>query len=387
MVNLEKFQARFLDATNISMIRDYYRTSKPQMTEEEIPDLLGIIKMGLPINGLSYYVIEFTSSLFFRDLILSQRDIMGAWAVSNRVAKIGPEYTKISNEVYYFTDKSADLSKIESDLSVIYERLANGETQEYVKGDLPIMTSTKFTVGIDLRTLVNFLYTIEVHNKRYFDIIMKEFPASIQNLYKIHPKRDKFNELALRNEDKVNGKLGTFNAIYKKDISMNLLAQVVRKNIVVKSDIWNLLESDGAKLINLQTKDTVEATIYLTDENIKSLQSTRCCWFAQFDKSSNQSWDYILHDVIEKKSPSTFLSELPCHGCGDYCVIRDDMMARVDKIDSHFYPCPLLIEDSSVIDERIKSYKSDSMIMKKWKDSQDLISFNPDNELYRRYRK
>ena len=166
-----------------------------------------------------------------------------------------------------------------------------------------------------------------------------------------------------------------------------IFCQVVRKNIIVKSGMWNSLSSNHKLFMMKRTKDPVEMTIYLTEDNIHSLQSTRCCWFAQMDKSNNQSWDYILREMIDKLNPSQFLNILPCHGCGDYCVIKDDMMARVDKIDSHFYPCPLLIEDPSVIDERIKKYGSDSVIMKKWKESQSIISFNPGNEYFLRYRK
>jgi hypothetical protein len=358
-------------------------------------DTLDVISMNLPVNSFETFEFHVESSIMFRDLIFTVRPIT-AWAVSNRVIDF--------NELHLDEQEVSLLGtreKLQVQLQTCINRVNAGEKKDYVKENLPLMTATKYSIKIDLRTLLSFLYTLQLHSPKYFDIVYnnlikyKELSEilDIDNFNKFR-KADMYQKLSLNSDEMKLAKEGKSLSMGSMHLvsgtsSANIMAQFIRQHgSIIKNGLWNLFVGTPDKLMNSDSTIIIPVLGYIEDSAFRNLLSTRTCYFAQMDKAGPTSWDCILSGFLKNISPEKFLELLPCHGDCNKCKIRNEMIPRVDGRDSNT-PCPILIENPMTISKRIEEYNSNSSVMDMWKSLMynNLIRYNNGNELNIQYLK
>lgn len=364
-------------------VQTVWKTSRPHLDTGEV-NLNDITSMALPINGFLRYTLKFTASLLFRDLIFLVRPI-APWAMSNRTFKYNYDNMFLSQDEVTLLD-DIDRQVVLNDFTSVIDGVMDGGIQDYLKQYLPRITMTTFCVNIDIRTLFNFIYTLELHIPQYFDLFGKLILEAIgedRDLYYTMKKRsDLFPYISI--SDSENLTEGIFknmdNIAIIKEVTGNLMAQFIRQHSAhVKSSIPNELVSNFTRCISSNCNDLVRVAAYVDKPSLDNLVSTRTCWFAQMDKDSQASWSSIIGDIVRSQSTKDFMKGLPCHGCGDNCTILNDMLPRIhhDEVNP---PCPLLLENPELIDYRFKKYESNSVIMEKWRDVGKTIRINPNNK-------
>lgn len=378
-----------LQSVGVENIEEYWKISRPHLKEDEIPSFDKIANIGLPVNGLCYYVLKINGPIFLRDLLYSVRPVQ-AWALSSRATPISKEVTHICSDINKL-DKDA-YTKCTLDLDEVFLRLHNGEKQEYVKTALPMSTQTTFIVGMDLRTLTNVLYTIQIHNKPFFDVFGNKVlhATGLHDLYwnNILPKKDIMSYICITDADAgITGhqRMGYMHAIRVK-VTANLMAQLIRKNdAIIRNGLWNMFIEHPEILYRNTCNQSVDVVAYISDDSMKKMCSTRTCFFARMDKAGLDSWDSIIGEYVEEMTPQEFLEQLPCHGELP-CTIEGDMIPRVDGREPN-PPCAILVGDPSIIEQRIKNFGSNSRIMKKWLEVAKYIKYDVNNEYQKLYYK
>ena len=362
---------------------DVWRISRPHVLKSEDDSLtnMDLLKMNLPINQFKVLTLHFKTSILFRDLIFTFRPT-SSWAKSNRIVKFTKDNIWLSEDASILLTPD-HLLEVHKKLDSVVEMVTNGERQDYAKKYLPLMTETEFCINVNYRTLINIVHTFEVHFPAYFVIfynalceVIKEFNYE----YKEAIKTDLYNDVALT-DDEIEMKeghqsLASINVI-KVNIKANLMAQFIRQHSsTIKNGLWNLVQQTYYAVCMSDCSLDVDCVAIISDSRWKNLVSTRSCWFAQMDKEDNSSWSYVLGDYIDKLKPQEFMRILPCKGCGSNCKILKDMMPKIDHSDVN-PPCPILLSNPFIIDQRMNQYQSDSRLMKKWKECQKFIINNP----------
>lgn len=380
-----KFSIELLNMND--QILDVWMKSRPHLDNSNF-DAKKIKMMNLPVNGFNTITLFIESSILLRDLLFSFRPIE-AWAMSNRTFKYNHDNLFLSDEVEFFGIDSSDLHK---KLDEVIKCVINGEKQDYAKQRLPMMTSTRYCVQFSFRTLLSVLYTFKLHIPKYFELFRDH---GIFDMIKISEedfdlmnKVDLYYKVSISDEEKsMCGKSSKMGDMFfvSEEVTCNLMAQFIRQHSShIKNELWNKVSSDFENSLNMICNSNVQVVGYIDKYSMKNLTSTRTCWFAQMDKESNASWSVILGDLVEKMNPDEFIEQLPCHGDCNNCKIKGDMIPRVTR-DEVNPPCPILIENPFIINERIKNYDSNSRIINKWKECIELIDVNPDNEYNKIY--
>lgn len=373
-------KVEILNQGNLGDLKRYWSISRPHLTESELPSVEEILKMGLPVSGLINYTLSITGPIFLRDLLYTVRPVQ-PWAVSGRATPITSSNTYIDPDIAKLIPQES-LDKLNNDISNVVSDINSGMLQEYCKSRLPIACSTTFIVQYDLRTLINVLYTLEVHNKPLF-FIFGDKVLSATNLDKYYykdiiPKKDILSEVAVSGTVTDSGTVGDMRYIHK-EINYDLLAQVIRKHdAIVKTSSWKWLSEDPTRLYTSVGTDDAYFDMYITNESLSKMISTRTCFFAKMDRSEGSSWDRVIGDLVRDMTPEEFLSQLPCGGhCP--CHIEADMIPRINGKEPN-PPCPILIGYPQVISDRIEAFGSNSHIMDKWKECIPYIKLDPNNK-------
>lgn len=361
--------------------------SRPYLNHEDV-NIKDIEKMDLPLNGFAHYVLKFTCSLYFRDLMLSIRPIV-PWCRSQRTIPfdtdnlfLSGEYENVNNE--YLQEK----------MSEVYEDLKNHVPQDYAKKKLPMACSTEATVSMDDRTLIAFVKVLQLHCKDLYEVYGKLILKAIgkdESYINERNCKDIFDKLKVSdNEMKYVGTtsecMDMFHGCYR--ISNNLMAQFIRQHYsTVKNELFNKI--DGASLYDISTElcnDDTIVVLYADKNAFSKVLSVRSCWFAQFDKEDSSSWSSVVGPYVKNLKPAEFLALLPCKGNCERCGIKKDMEPRMDCIEVN-PPCPILTQKPDLIEFRQNKYGSNSEIFKKWvelRDS-DMIKDVPNNPNRIRY--
>lgn len=373
---------------SIDNVLDVWNITRPHqklsLTDNDIK------KMGLPVNGFASYSLEITASLLFRDLLFTLRPI-NPWAISNRAVPFDHDNLSISEDelnllpVEYHQDIKDQL------YNTIESVISGSELQDYAKNNLPRLTSTTICVNLSLRSILNYVFTLYVHYKDYYNLIGKKILTAIgvsDDQFNNWKKSDLYGKLALsKSEINLNGHNylgGEMHSLFIEGTG-NLVSQFIRQhNSTVKCGLYNELSEDPILAMTKTQNDLVKAGSYLDEDSLDNLIKTRSCFFAMMDKESTNSWSSIIGDYVSKMTPSEFFSKLPCHGCKDKCEVESDMKTRAYRLDCNI-PCPILLENPDPIEERIEKFGSNSRIMNKWEECERLITVNFDNEYNKAY--
>lgn len=399
-------------------------TSRPTMNYESNPevlerDLRGIMNVDLPISGFYVFSLEIEGSILFRDLMFTLRPI-NPWAQSNRMIKRTYDNTNFDVVSIMFEDDSKEFDKT---LSYFEEsRRYQVETEEKLdikKRYLPLMTMTKWNTTVDYRSLMSFIKTlmeVDINLFRSYGIALlratlvevpthKHFAllddAGLEKAFEKFPNRSIYEKLALPNkyfestygEVERNGSqsfTGVSSFELSTKIASTLGGQFIRQHFSsIRWEAWNILKKFGYShfsRLNCTWDSHYVALGYV--ENLKQLVSRRTCWIAQIDWEDSNSWSSVLSDLVKKMTDKEFVDTLPCRGCARGCTISEETRFRLYKNKPEFFkggvivdenpPCPILIEDPSMIELRESAYGSDSTIFDRWK-SMD-IKDNPNNE-------
>lgn len=361
-----------------------WHISRPYVIEDKPTEESDLLRMNLPITQFKVYTIYFKTSILFRDLIFTFRPV-SEWARSNRTIKFTAENLKLSDDVTTIIDNLFDIEELQSKLNSVIDRVNKGEKQDFVKKDLPLMTETEFCINVNYRTLMNIVRTFEVHFPKYFKIFYAKLCLAIPEFmkdYMYSMKNDLFYDVALTDEEiemnEGHQSVGSINVV-KVNVKANLMAQFIRQHSsTIKNGLWNLINQTYYAVCMSDCSLDVDCVAIISDSRWRNLVSTRTCWFAQFDKEDNSSWSYVLRDYVNEMTSKEFMNQLPCKGKCNNCKIYKDMQPRILHTEVN-PPCPILIENPYIIDQRISQYGSDSSIMNKWKESKPYIRFNPDN--------
>ena len=171
------------------------------------------------------------------------------------------------------------------------------------------------------------------------------------------------------------------------------MAQFIRQHYsTIKNGLYNTvqeLSEESTKVFwtsasKLTGATEVNVVVYADKESWENVVRARSQWFAQMDIEDNSSWSYLVGPYITDMSPQEFVDFLGVENGDD--PYKRNMMGSIDLTEVN-PPSPFLIEDPSIVDYRIEKMKSNSLIMKKWKEVADagLINDNPDNELRKTY--
>ena len=377
---------------------DAWLFSRPNVDPKTF-DVTKLENSDLPVNGFAQYVYQIKGSLLIRDLIFTLRPIQ-PWARSNRPIPLTPQTIGISSE---YKDKNDE--EMQRMYQKVYDQLKEGIPQDYVKDQLPMATSTDFTISIDDRTLVAFLKMMKIHNPDLYKVYGLKFLKAIkrdESYIDKRPVNDIFDRVALIGTEfdlveKTPTVLGEY-FIGGYHIASNLMSQFIRQHYsLVKNGLYNLIDGKSIEDIRyLKCDQQVDVVLYATKSAIDKVTSVRSCWFAQWDKETLSSWSHIIGAYTASMSPEDFKNVLPCKGMGRCeCRVYEDMKPRINagkfiiKKDGTKQalgdvnpPCPYLIEDPSIVQYRKMKYKSDSLVMKAWENlvANNLIPNNPQNE-------
>lgn len=364
---------------NTDNIRDVWKISRPMLSDNEIPNRNELISMNLPVSSFETYTIEVTSTILFRDLMLTFRPLIAAWAQSLRIKKF--EYGELS------LDEDSESQEASLYLNTCINRVKSGEIQDYVKEDLPWSTETTYVISLDFRTFQNIVFTLLEHQVKgcykWYDFFKSSTGLTDKDFAKLN-KADLYRLVSLTKEEKElpYGDSGGYMHALKANVLPNLMAQFIRMQThTVKNGLWNLVLEHGVEAIECKRmSDTpVDVIAYLDDDSFKRIVSIRTCSFAQMDKESKGSWSSVLKPIVEKMSPQEFMMQLPCKGDKTKCRIQKDMEIKLSHKDENL-PCAILLDNPYLIDNRINKFKSDSEVMKKWVSIKPLIKIDVNNK-------
>ena len=356
-----------------------WKISRPYLEDAKLED---ITSMDLMVNAIAGYILHIRSSILMRDLLFTLRPAP-AWAQSNRVIPFTEQTVNFSSEYRHFNDDYLEQAK-----EYILEQI-NYKPQDEVKKHLPMAFSTEYTIFLDDRTLVTFLYSLRFHNLELYEAYAPLFLEAIgqDESYILNRRtKDLWPHYALTNEE-YRAELGTKSyldsVVIVTEVSANLMAQVIRtSNNKYHNELFNLVNNSTlSQLTSLKCSDPLRVVIYSNEPTWSKVRGVRSCWCAQWDQPDNSSWEHIIgHDVADL-TPAEFLACLPCRGNHNNCSLYEDLLGRRDCVDHNIY-CPILAEMPSLVDKRKQKYNSQGTLIEHWEQlvAEGMIKDNPDNE-------
>lgn len=404
-VKLTPFSVEVVEFIGAKGIREAWLTSKPTLkydNESQIDtDVSAVLKNDLPIMGFYVYCLKIKSSLLFRDLMLSVRPI-NPWATSGRILKAENMGLEKHPDNLIMKDTYLNYLKVCDDQDA-------GTALDVSKRNLPLLTSTEFCCTIDLRTLVAFVKTLKhmdeylynSHGKAILEAIGLN-PNELDDMKSISiydklavPEEAlahrKLNDGVEYSETKVSYELSV-------NVAASLGAQFIRQHYArVRNSMFNEVKKYG--YLHVASKSCADKFIFYSYgdlEQFTQLITRRTCWVSQFDYEDEFGWSGIIGSVVENMTKEQFANNLPCKGCGSDCTIVSETALRLysNRPDRDSFagnkpdenpPCPLLIEDVSMLKLRKDMYGSKSRVYDKWLELTKELELNTSNPAYMFY--
>lgn len=269
--NIEK-----LDETDLRI--KAWNISRPQLPD--VDDIGEIENIDLSLNELKTYYFDITSSVLFRELILSIRPI-SVWATTSR--NIPLTDVKISDE--YKSNKAIS----EFSILCLQSALTSDKHQDIARMELPITSSTRYVIGINHRTLVAFLKTLKIHSEFLYNIygVMLFQQANLINL-----KEYSYGDLSssvVPSDTEVLADYGTSSfldmSITKAPLAVSLVAQMVRhQRNTIKNSLWEIAKDPSLHSITLG--DEVDIIMYVPRSSYEGMVKHRTFCFTGDTKVS-----------------------------------------------------------------------------------------------------
>lgn len=361
--NIEK-----LDETDLRI--KAWNISRPQLPD--VDSISEIENIDLSLNELKTYYFDITSSVLFRELILSIRPI-SVWATTSR--NIPLTDVKISEE--YKSNKAIS----EFSILCLQSALNSDKHQDIARMELPITSSTRYVIGINHRTLVAFLKTLKIHSEFLYNIygVMLSQQANLKNL-----KEYSYGDLSssvVPSDTEVLADYGTSSfldmSITKAPLAVSLVAQMVRhQRNTIKNSLWEIAKDPSLHSITLG--DEVDIIMYVPRSSYEGMVKHRTfCTIA--DPVLWNNFNKVALSTIPKED---FVKNTPCKCNPSKCAFLKDSLGRVELHDPGL-PCPILLESPSIIEDMKKIYGDDVMTVRVMEHlvTKKAIKDNPENEL------
>lgn len=351
-----------------------WRVSRPWFKEENL-NLDSIGKMDLSLNSLRVFVLEIQSSSIFRDLIFALRPIEG-WALSTRSMKVNEDTLQVSSE---FSHKERDDFMVKEML----RRVGNGESRDETRELLPCSISTKYTISINQRVLIAFCKSIEILNKKLFDLYCKEMLiiTGMEKEYDESTVKPVHEYVMITEKEKINGTQQVGEMIHAHfNVKMALASQFLRQHYSkVKIGYWNMVPEYFD--LDYFQKDKIDIVMYVDSHSYRNLVSMRAHWVLDW---SMDMWGGIVSEYIKEMSTEEFWNFIP-NGGGKVDPYYADSYNRVIHEDPGL-PCPIMCEWPAMIEKKVREV-GESPLLQKYRDlaTEGFIKDNPENANRKKY--
>lgn len=352
--------------------------SRPMFDHSDFDlDLYGSMDIGF--NSLCTLTFEITSSIIFRDLLLTIRPI-AAWARSSRATPFKREHMEISAEFKGLAS--------EDGIDEAIARVEAGEPQDTARESLPMTMSTKFTVSMDFRTVCGLVKMLKEVDADLYNIYGKKFVTAIKDIPGFKKNRvPSFSDKYLPNTQELKRMSGLdllhdfVSGAYI--MKMAFMSQFIRNtHASIKSGLWLVCKKEGyMNLSSMMQGDRVPVYFYMNSGAYDGLMCMRSHWFADW---SEDMWGSMVGDYIEGMTVEEFWKWIPS-GDGKKDPYEHDMLHRI-KCEDPNLPCPIALENPLLIHERVKLFGMNPVVAKYMElFIEGFVKDNPDNKLRKQY--
>jgi len=296
--------------------------------------------MDIGVNSLCNLTFEITSSVVFRDWLLSIRPIF-CWARSSRV--IAMRDATISAEFGGVGQGALD--------AVIAKSTDNN--QDAIREGLPLSMSTSYTVSMDMRTCVGMLKTMWEVDITMSNTYAPKFWEECKGIPGFMNSRVKsFTDTYMPNDqDKEFRGVERLGGMIAGRYSMKgaLFSQFIRSSHAkIKSGLWEELSTKGyIETGSLTQADKFDITFYMDEAVYHNMMKLRSHWFADW---SDDMWGGLVGDYVKDMSTQQFWEFTPA-GEGRQDPYKQELLNRVEGTDPNL-PCPIMIESHQIIQDR-----------------------------------
>lgn len=348
--------------------------SRPTFDHSDL-DMNKIGSMDIGLNSLCSLTFEITSSVAFRDWLLSIRPIY-CWARSSR----GVPLDKQTISAEFGLEGLSNLS------NVIYN-INKGVDQDEAREGLPLSMSTSYTVMMDFRTCVGMIKTMLKIDKDMFDIYGRQFILETDHIpgFDKSKVKDFLGIYLPTNKDRELNPLSHMGSQIAGKYLMKsaLSAQFIRSSQAkVKNGLWDYIYNKGyMSLSTMIQADRFFMYFYMDSAAYRKMMQMRSHWFADW---SNDMWGNIIGDYTRGMSTDEFWDFIPA-GNGKIDPYAEEIMNRVKGEDTNL-PCPIMLEQPDLIGKRFDTFGY-NQIIGRYNDlaAEGYIKDNPDNKYRRMY--
>ncbi len=325
------------------VVEEAWRFSRPNITEVDGESLKST---DLPVAEFARFDLHIESTIIEREIFATMRDHV-MWAQTSRVQDVlAFEYDDVFEGIDFFEDTRVKM--IEA---------SKHERQDDYRLDLPLLSNTKYSVSVSLRTLVklmnNFMYIARGCDSPIMNDLLIGSANSILEFIKSKGYTEdnigKYKTdliLGTRRVCEFGSRVGE-NLFIGCKLPMHLRSHLVRhRDILFTDNLFDLIVSKDVITSTLRTEVRVE--IVGSIDSMHKISSKRSCWIAQYN-----IWSPLLNKIADLIPEEV---ALPC--ADGVCPFSEDAMARYEGKDPN-PPCPVhcSINDlKTVAEQRVKMY-------------------------------
>jgi hypothetical protein len=356
-----------MQSTTITLVtssdarKEAWINSRPTFDHSDLEDPAAVEKltsMDLSMNSIAQYVFDITSSVKFRDFLLSIRPI-APWCRSLRSAPLTKEWLKICGPTSFERHEMDDIDEC-------LAQIANGVPQDKARNILPMSLATTYTVAIDHRTLVSLLKSMQVVFPR---MLLDQGAAFLEAIGKdvewldaqrIKPLHDAYIMTGKELRDAGDGRTEVVGEmIYSAFVTTYThAAQLIRMHHAkVKTSIWTEAAAQGClETGGHRQSDLVSVAVYADRSTWLNMLSLRSHWFAEWN-----SWSPVVESHLRGMSTEDFWNFIP-NGGGRPDPYSRDMYSRI-SLEELNLPCPIMCEWPALVKARIQEQGANAIAL------------------------
>lgn len=348
----------------------YFKDIKECLIDNESGYRDRILKMSLQYNNFPTYTFEIDGSILFRDILYNINKV-SQWAVSLRF--VNSVYKSFNSTNYKVSSEYFGKSKWNEKLIEYFISIQLNFKTDINRIKMPFSIHSKYWVGMNLKTLLEFLPMLRDRMPDIYDVYGRLFELQFAEKYDIDitkyysKKQEGINQYFdkdYENFEEGVTRLGDM-IILKQKMGPLLFSQFLRQSNVIIKGFYNSLEhksGQGFMGIPFTAEDELKIT-YIADYNrYLETVSKRTCWFSMSDGTGINSWSSVLDNVLKEMDETTdegleqFKELLPCTWSGDKCTsckFFDDVKYRNEGLESANLPCALLSNKLQYAQQRL----------------------------------
>jgi len=304
-----------------------------------------VMELDLPVNEIPSIVVEIESTIIEREVLTSMRD-HSMWARTSRVDDAINFKIPLILEKHIKYKEYADHAH-----GRMIQDKSKGARQDEYRLHMPLFALTRYTMSINLRSLVIIQKYFSHLKISAQDIGLKELYHDAAGAFKFMIEQFtsdssfligiKYKEILPRVEKIQNGRISDF-ITFSGSIPFSLRTHLIRHRMIFMNDkLKEIATHSEFHTFNLKTEMSVSITSnvgFWTD-----IVAKRSCWLVHYSM-----WEQIIK-VIFKFLPEPELGEeiLPCNGNGKSCCYEEDVKSRLQNKDPN-PPCPIYLAANEI---------------------------------------